>query len=215
MSADGLRVREDLRPVRVLLGGDRADLFEQWQVDVRVDVTLHARIAVPVPGAAEVAAGLDDAEVLDTHLEQADRHEQPPEAAADDQSVRRLLDGRSLEAGLDEGIDVVVLPFGHHLAVLRRAVRPQPLVALDAVLLADRFEVDVLVEEALHIEPGGLHRVRSRRGCRGWIQRPGRRKERRNILWGLDSTTAGRRCAQRRTRGRGARVVIEFARGGA
>ena len=55
---DALRVLEDLGREGVLLLRDVAELFEQRQVAVAFDVALGARIAVPVPGAAEVAAGL-------------------------------------------------------------------------------------------------------------------------------------------------------------
>ena len=54
--ADPAAVLEDLGAVGVLLGRHVADLLEQRQVDVRLDVALHARVAVPVPRAAEVAA---------------------------------------------------------------------------------------------------------------------------------------------------------------
>ena len=63
LAADGAAVREDLGRARVLLARHVAELFEQRQVDVRLDVAHRARVAVPVPGAAEVAALLDDADV--------------------------------------------------------------------------------------------------------------------------------------------------------
>ena len=67
---DALRVLEDLGRVGVLLLRDVAELLEQRQVAVALDVALGAGIAVPVPGAAEVAARLDDAEVLEAGLAQ-------------------------------------------------------------------------------------------------------------------------------------------------
>ena len=63
LPADALAVREDLRAVHVLLRRHVPGLFQQRQVDHRRRVALRARIAVPVPGAAEVAALLDDADV--------------------------------------------------------------------------------------------------------------------------------------------------------
>ena len=63
VAADACAVLEDLGAEGVLLLRHVADLLEQRQVDVRLDVALRARVAVPVPGAAEVAAVLDDAEV--------------------------------------------------------------------------------------------------------------------------------------------------------
>ena len=70
VAGDGAAVLEDLRRARVLLRRDVADLLEQRQVDVRLDVARRARVAVPVPGAAEVAALLDEAEVVDAGLAQ-------------------------------------------------------------------------------------------------------------------------------------------------
>ena len=66
-----LAVLEDLRAVRVLLGRDVADLLEQRQVDVRLDVALRARVAVPVPGAAEVAALPKEGAAAPTSFKQA------------------------------------------------------------------------------------------------------------------------------------------------
>ena len=53
------------------------------------DSTSHggAGIAVPVPRAAEVAALLDDADVVDARLAQPRAGEQAAEAAADDQHL--------------------------------------------------------------------------------------------------------------------------------
>jgi hypothetical protein len=56
LAADRAAVGEDLGRARVLLGRNVAELLEQRQVDVRLDVALRARIAIPVPRAAEVAA---------------------------------------------------------------------------------------------------------------------------------------------------------------
>ena len=60
---DALAVLEDLGRVRVLLGRHVAGLFEQRHVHEARRVALRAGIPVPVPGAAEVAALFDDADV--------------------------------------------------------------------------------------------------------------------------------------------------------
>ena len=85
--------------MRVLLLRDVADLLEQRQVDVRLDVAHRARVAVPVPGAAEVAALLDDADVVDAGLAQPRAGEQAAEAAADDDDVDLVGERLALEAG--------------------------------------------------------------------------------------------------------------------
>jgi uncharacterized lipoprotein YbaY len=51
--------------MRVFLRRHVPGLFEQGHVDHRGSVALRAGIAIPVPGAAEIAALLDDADVRD------------------------------------------------------------------------------------------------------------------------------------------------------
>ena len=65
---DALAVLEDLRRAGVLLAGDVGGLLQEREVDVGLDVALCSRVPVPVPGAAEVAALLDDAKVVDARL---------------------------------------------------------------------------------------------------------------------------------------------------
>jgi hypothetical protein len=62
--ADALAVREDFRRMRIFLRRHVTGFFEQRHVDHRRRIALRARIPVPVPGAAEVAALLDDADIL-------------------------------------------------------------------------------------------------------------------------------------------------------
>ena len=117
----------------VLLLRHVADLLEQRQVDVRLDVALRPRVAVPVPRAAEVAALLDEPDVGDPGLLQAGAGEQPAEASADDDHLDLIGDRVALDR-LDVGIVDVVGEAALHLDVLVVAVGPQPLVALLAVL---------------------------------------------------------------------------------
>jgi hypothetical protein len=51
---NALRMLVDLRRERVFLLRHVAEFLEQRQITVRLDVALRARIAIPVPGAAEV-----------------------------------------------------------------------------------------------------------------------------------------------------------------
>ena len=85
--ADAACVRQDFRRVGVLLGRPVPGLLQQRHVDHRSGVALGARIAVPVPGAAEVAALLDDAKVLHASLAQTCAREQTAEATADDHNL--------------------------------------------------------------------------------------------------------------------------------
>ena len=120
---EGLAVREDLRLEHVLHGGDRADLLEERQVDVGLDVARRTRVAVPVPGAPEVTAPLEDEEVVDALLRQARRSEHPGEPATDDHDVGLDPLRGSL---LDGGVRVfgVVLEIARHRAELRQAFGP-------------------------------------------------------------------------------------------
>src|SRR5262245_22055778 len=65
--ADSLSVFKDLWPEGILLLRDVASLFEQRQIDVGLDITLRAGIAVPIPSPAKISGFLDDANVGDPH----------------------------------------------------------------------------------------------------------------------------------------------------
>ncbi len=127
-------VLEDLGRGRVALGGHVARLLEQRKVGVGLDVAHAARIAVPVPRAAEVAALLDQPEVGDAELGQADRGEHPAEAAADDEDLG-LLNHRLAFDPLGVGIAIELLVRSRELLVLAVAVRSQALVTLEAITL--------------------------------------------------------------------------------
>ena len=141
MPADAPAVRQDLRRMRVLLGRPMAGLLEQRHVDHRRRVALRAGIAVPVPGAAEIAALLDDAHVLHTGLDQARSGHQPGESATDE-GEGDVIGLRG--ARLDRRVGIVEVAREHAgcLDILSIAVGPQTLVALLAVLAPQRFTVD-------------------------------------------------------------------------
>ncbi len=69
--------------------GNVVHLVEQGQVIVGDDVAGHAGITIPVPGAADVGAALDDPDALDAVLAQAGGGQQGGEAAADEKDIRR------------------------------------------------------------------------------------------------------------------------------
>ena len=125
----------------VLLLRHVADLLEQRQVDVRLDVALRARVAVPVPRAAEVAALLDEPDVVDAGLLQAGAGEQAAEATADDDDVDLVGQRLALDR-LDVRVVDVVGELARDLDVLLVAVGAQALVALGPVLLAQRVGIE-------------------------------------------------------------------------
>ena len=138
---DALAVLEDLGRVGVLLGGHVPGLLEQRHVHEARRVALGAGVAVPVPGAAEVAALLDDADVVDAGLLDAGAGDEPREAAADERDRHVVGLGLALDARRVRVLEVVgqlVL----ELQVLLVPVGPQPLGPLLGVLLLERVDVD-------------------------------------------------------------------------
>jgi hypothetical protein len=90
---DGLEVLADLLAGGVAGGGDVVELLEHRQVDVGLDVAHHARVAVPVPGAADAPGLVDDADPLDAGLAQLGPGEHAGDAPADDDDVDLVGDG--------------------------------------------------------------------------------------------------------------------------
>ena len=142
MPADAARVFEDLRGVGVLLARHVAGFFEQREVDERRGVALGAGVTVPVPGAAEVAALLDDPHVVDTRFVELRAGDQPGEPSADEGDGDLVGEWLALGGG-DVGVVDVVLEDPGDLDVLLVAVRPQALVALLAVLASQRLAIDL------------------------------------------------------------------------
>ena len=90
--SDVAAVLIDLGAVGELLARDEVELLEQRYVAVGFVVALNARVAVPVPDAAEVAAHLDDPDVVDACLLQVRGAQQSAEAAAEHGDVDVLVD---------------------------------------------------------------------------------------------------------------------------
>ena len=129
MPADPLAVFEDLGCLRVLLAGHVPGLLEEREVDHRRRVAHRARVPVPVPGATEVAALLDDADVGDPGVLELGAGDEPGEATTDERH-RHLIRERLAWCGLDVRVFDVVGVAAGHLDVLVVAVGPQALVAL-------------------------------------------------------------------------------------
>ena len=141
MPADSLAVRQDLGRVRIFLGRHMAGFLEQRHVDHRGGIALRAGIAVPVPGAAEIATFLDDAHIGDAGFHQPRAGGQPCKSAADKSETnmvgfRCALDHRRI------GIVEIMRKLPGDFEVLLVAVGAKPFVALGEVFLADGFFVD-------------------------------------------------------------------------
>src|SRR5262249_4518910 len=132
----------DLRAAAVLLDRHVAELFEQRKIDVRLDVAREPRVAVPIPGAPDVAALLDDPDAIDAELAQPRAREQPAEARADQRDVDLVALRRAGKARGHVRIALEVREPARELDVLRDAVGPQTLVALGAVLRAQCVGVE-------------------------------------------------------------------------
>ncbi len=76
--------------------GSVVELLEQRQVDVSFDIAHRAGIPVPVPGAAEVTAVVDDANVTKARLVQAGARQEAAKATAGDHDLGMI--GQRLRA---------------------------------------------------------------------------------------------------------------------
>ena len=127
--------------MRVLLGRHVAGLFEQRHVHEARGVALCARVPVPVPRAPEVAALLDDADVVDAGLLEPGAGDQPREAAADERHRHVVGLGGPLGHRCVRVVEIVgqlVL----QLQILGVPVRPQALGPLLRVPLLQSVYVD-------------------------------------------------------------------------
>src|SRR6202030_4647360 len=95
---------------------------------------LRARIAVPIPGTAEVAALLDNAEVVDTRLAQTRGRQQSAEATTDNQHPDLVGQRFAGKARIDVRIVHVTAEVALHFDVLLIAVGADPPIALLTVL---------------------------------------------------------------------------------
>ena len=142
MPGDAVAVLQNLRGADVLLAGDVRGLLQEWQVDVGLHVTLRSRISVPVPGAAEVAALLNDAKVVDARLGEPCAGDQAGESAADDGHPDIVRQGSTVER-VGVGILQVGRDRSRQFDVLGVPVRPKPFVALEPAFPAQRVRLEV------------------------------------------------------------------------
>ena len=161
-AGEELRVLEDLRRAGISLGRHEADLFEEREVDVGLDVAHATRVAVPVPGAAEIACLLDDPDVGDPMAGEVDGGEHAGKPAAHDQRSDGLDDRLPGEPGFDERVAVElvveVAPLGHALGT--DALLLLRLVALPE--LVDREPCILVLRPGNHAPPRSAARLRTR-----------------------------------------------------
>jgi hypothetical protein len=151
--SDAPAMRENFRRVRVFLRRHVPGFFEQGHINHRGRIALRAGIAVPVPGAAEIAALLDDANVFNSGFRQPRGGGKARKAAADEgegdvvgPGIARG-DGRigivQIMRELSLDLDVLVVAVGAEpLVALLHILRPQLLLVESAAALVLRFVRD-------------------------------------------------------------------------
>ena len=136
---------EDFRRKRILPFGNIAEFLQQRQVAIGLYVAHRAGIAVPVPGAAEIATGFHDPQALESRLAEAGAHQQATEAAADDSELNLVEDRFASHVLLHVWIFHVAGEFGLHLDILVDAVGTYPPVAFREILVVQCVGVEIEV----------------------------------------------------------------------
>ena len=133
--ADPLGVLKNFRRKGVFFLRHVAGLFEQGQIDVGLNVTLRAGVAVPIPGPAKISGLLDEANIGDPGLLQPRRRQQAAKAATDNHRVEFFVQRGAGEARLHIGIGVIVGVLAGDFLILVVSVHAQTLGPLIGVLL--------------------------------------------------------------------------------
>ena len=141
---DAAAVGEDLRRVAELARRQVAELFQQRQIGVGLDIAGRARVAVPVPGAAEIGALFDHANIFDTGFPQPRAGQQAAQPAADDRHFHLVLERIPNDGIFDIGIVEKIRKLALHLLILLVAIRAQALVPLGGVFAAQKFRIESL-----------------------------------------------------------------------
>ena len=162
----------DFGGMRVFLARHVPGFLEQRHVDHACGVALRARVAIPVPGAAEIAAFLDDAIVGDPGFLQPRAHDQPGKPAADKGEghmigyrVALLAQGVRIRGKIGEP--------AFEPDILRGAIGAQALVAFLGIFAPQRLRIDrrsgpCLSHVPLPVAPVLIRNlsIMSRDGCR-------------------------------------------------
>ena len=104
---------------------------------------MSAGIAVPIPGATEIAALFNDADVFDSSLAQVCTREEPTKATANDDDVFQIGQRFALDLFIDVGVLFEVSEITLNFMILARLVFPDPLITLLRVLFANGLKVEV------------------------------------------------------------------------
>ena len=94
--SNALRVLIDFGCKGIAEFGHVARLLEEREIAVGLNVTLRTRIAIPVPGSAEVTAAFNNSDSFNACLDQACGCEHTDPATANDDNFSLVFDGISL-----------------------------------------------------------------------------------------------------------------------
>ena len=141
MAADVAAMVADFGGMRVFLARHVPGFLEQRHVDHARGVALRARVAIPVPGAAEITAFLDDAIVCDPGFFQPRAHDQPGKPTADKGEGHRIGDRVAL---LARGVRIrgKIGEPAFEPDILRGAIGAQALVAFLGIFAPQRLRID-------------------------------------------------------------------------
>ena len=139
---DAPAVREDLGALGVFLAGDVAELLQQRDVHIGLDVAGDPRIPIPIPGAAHVGGSVDQPHAFDTELTQPRSGQQSTESGADDGHVDLVGQRFAREFPVDPGVLGEPGELARDLHVLRDPVGAQSPCPLVGVLLPQRIDVE-------------------------------------------------------------------------
>ena len=139
---DALAVREDLGSLGVFVRGDVAELLQQRDVHIGLDVAGDPRIPIPIPRAAHIGRSVDQSHTFDAELAQPRSRQQPPEARPDDGHVDLVGQRLARELPIGPGVIGELGELTRDLHVLRDAVGAQSPCPLFGVLLPQRINVE-------------------------------------------------------------------------
>ncbi len=142
---DHLEVVQDLLPEGVAASGDVVELLEHREVDVGLDVAHDTGVAVPVPGPADAARLVDDADPLDAGLAELRAGEDSGDPPAHDDDIDVVDDGIALDVRREGVVAVAGEVLVRSQVADVRTAGYQSLVALEQVLGADGLRVVVRV----------------------------------------------------------------------
>ena len=121
------------RRIGIFLLRGKLGFFQQGEIDVRLDVARSARIPVPIPRAAKVAALFDNPEIINAGLAQARRSQHAAKAASDNRHFNLILNRPALKRLVDIWIVDKISEIALDLLILVIAVSAYTLVALGFV----------------------------------------------------------------------------------